>query len=130
MEFSIKLEDYSEETRAGIIKETKNRKLLNYAVKSAASSDRAAAALNPIISEAQIRLLAKDPSDEVKSSVLRNKKMPGNIIDMMFDDNNVTTYENLIVNHPNVLKKTLKRFLKYRTDKNLCLVAQRRLMYM
>jgi len=130
VKFSIKIEDYSEETRTGIIKETKNRKLLNYAVKSTSSSDRAAAALNPIISEAQLRILATDPNDEVKLSVLRNKKTSGEIIDMLFDDNNVASYENMIVNHPNVLKKTLKRFLKYRTDKNLRIVAQRRLIYM
>ena len=129
--FIIALEEYSEEVREGIIKETNNQELIEYAVKSTDAKERAAVALNTTITDEQLRELANDPDVEVRTAVLRNKeKTTGNIIDIMLKDDETFGYENLIVNHPNVYKSTLERYIKHHKNEGLKIIAQKRLMYM
>lgn len=128
--FTIALEGHSEEVREGIIKETNNLSLIDYAVKSTDAKERAAVALNTTITDEQLRQLANDPDIEVRTAVLRNKKTSGKIIDDMLEDDKDVGYENLIVNHPNVYKSTLERYVKYHNNEGLNIIARKRLMYM
>lgn len=130
MKFFINLSDYSEEVRIGIIKETANPDIIYYAKKSENPKERGAVALNSYASAAELDELSRDPSDYVKKCVLMNKTTLGETIDGMLTDNKETPDENLILNHPNVWKETLERFLKYHTDKNLRIVAEQRLKHM
>lgn len=130
MKVFITLEDYSEMVRKGIIMETENEELIEYAVKSTNVQDRVAVALNADITEEQLRILANDPDLEVKTAVLRNRETSGEIIDDMLEDDKDVGYENLIVNHPNVYKSTLERYVKHHNNEGLKIIAQKRLMYM
>ena len=131
MEFFMILEDHSEEVQISIIRETSNSALLEYATCSENPKLRAAVALNINASEWQLKLLSTDPDIEVRKAVLQNKdKTSGDIIDAMLKDDEVFEYENLIINHPNVYKKTLERYVKYHKDGSLKIKAQQRLRYM
>lgn len=130
MEFVINLQNYSKKVRLGIIEETSDEKLINYAMNSEDSEERGAVASNPNISTEQLDKLSHDSSNDVQKCVLRNKKTLGETIDGMLDNNCSTPNENLIVNHRNVLRKTLERFLKTHTNANLRIKAEERLKYM
>ena len=132
MKFFIALEDYSEKVREVIIKETTNIELIQYAVQSTNAKDRAAVALNKNITELELKTLSIDSDIDVRTAVLQNqKKTSGDIIDSMLKDDETFGYENLIVNHPNVFKETLERYVKYHYDnEGLKIKAQQRLMYM
>ena len=113
MQFFIILEDHSEEVQKSIIRETSNFDLIEYALRSPNPKHRAAAALNINASKFQIEVLSDDLDVEVRTAVLRNKeKTTGNIIDKMLSDDETFGYENLIVNHPNVCRETLERYIK------------------
>lgn len=130
MKFFINLSDYSEDVRLGIIKETADPMIICYAKKSENPKDRGAVALNSFISTAELQDLSCDSSDYVKKCVLMNKKTMGETIDGMLTNDNETPDENLIVNHPNVLRKTLERFVNTHTNNGLCIIAKERLKYM
>ena len=131
MEFFITLEEHSEEVQKSIIRETSNFTLIEYAVRSQNPKYRAAAALNINVSKFQIEILSADPDVNVREAVLQNKeKTTGDIIDIMLKDDETFGYENLIVNHPNVYKETLERYVKYHKNESLKFKAQQRLMYM
>ena len=130
MEFLITLSDYSEEVRTGIIKETKDPEIINYAIASVDPVERCAVVSNPDISLMALDCLSRDPSNSVKKCVLMNKKTLGETIDGMLTDEEETPDENLSVNHPNVLKKTLERFVQTHTNNSLKIVAKNRLKYM
>lgn len=129
MYFNIKLSEYSQEVRSGIIMETKSHEIIIYAKTSENPVERCAVALNPNISTTELDELSRDPSDCVKKAVLMNKTTLGETIDAMLTDEE-TPYENLIVNHPNVLKRTLERFVHTHTNNSLRIVANNRLKYM
>lgn len=130
MRFFITLEDYSEKVREGIIKETSNIVLIDYAMQSINPKDRAAVAMNINTSELRLKILSTDRDIEVRRAVLYNKKTSGKIIDKMLKDDETFGYENLIVNHPNVHKETLERYVKCHNNESLKIKAQQRLMYM
>ena len=127
MKFLINFDQHSAEVRLGIIKETSDESLINYAKKSEDPKERGAVALNPNLSIEELDVLSHDSDDYVKECVLRNKKTSGETIDSMLDNNKATPNENLIVNHKNVLKKTLERFLKTHVNSGLRIIAERRL---
>lgn len=129
MKFLINFDEHSAEVRLEIIKETSIKSLINYAKKSEDPKERGAVALNPNISTAELDILSHDSDDYVKECVLRNKKTSGETIDSMLHNSSFTPNENLIVNHKNVLKKTLERFLQTHVDSGLRIIAERRLQY-
>lgn len=130
MGFLIILSDYSEKVRIGIIQETKNPEIINYAITSADPIERCAVVSNPEVSLATLDCLSRDSNDSVRKCVLMNKKTLGETIDGMLTDEEETPDENLIVNHPNVLRKTLERFVQTHKNKSLLIVAKNRLKYM
>lgn len=130
MKFLVDFDQHSAEVRLEIIKETSNNRLINYAKNSEDPKERGAVALNPNLSTAELDVLSHDPNDYVKGCVLRNRKTLGETIDRMLDNNSSTPNENLIVNHKNVLKKTLERFLQTHIDTGLRIIAERRLKCM
>ena len=130
MYFTINLSEYSQEVRRDIILETSCHEIIIYAKTSEDYVERCAAALNPNISTVELDELSRDPNDCVKKCVLMNEKTLGETIDAMLTDDEVTPDENLIVNHKNVLKKTLERFIQTHTDSTLKIVATNRLKCM
>ena len=130
MIFTISLSDYSADVRTGIIMETNSPEIIAYAKSSEDHLERCAAALNPNISTEDLDDLSRDSSECVKKSVLMNKTTLGETIDGMLTDEAETPNENLIVNHPNVLRKTLERFVQTHTNNSLRIVANNRLKYM
>lgn len=128
--FNINLSEYSEEVRKGIILETNCQEIIVYAKSSEDYVERAAVALNPNISTLELDELSRDPNNCVKRCVLMNKTTSGETIDAMLTDEEETPDENLIVNHPNVLRKTLERFVRTHRNKSLKIVANNRLKYM
>lgn len=130
MYFNINLSEYSEEVRKGIILETNCQEIIVYAKSSEDYVERAAIALNPNISAMELDELSRDPNVCVRKCVLMNEKTSGETIDSMLTDDEETTDENLIVNHKNVLKKTLERFVRTHKNKSLKIVANNRLKYM
>ena len=130
MIFTISLSEYSADVRTGIIMETNSPEIITYAKSSEDHLERCAAALNPNISIEDLDDLSRDSSECVKKSVLMNKTTLGETIDGMLTDEAETPNENLIVNHPNVLRKTLERFVQTHTNNSLRIVANNRLKYM
>lgn len=59
-----------------------------------------------------------------------NETTLGETIDGMLTDEEETPDENLIVNHANVLRKTLERFVQTHTNNSLRIVANNRLKHM
>ena len=130
MNFTINLSGYSADVRTGIIMETNSPEIIAYAKSSADHLERCAVALNPNISTQDLDDLSRDSSECVKKSVLMNNKTLGETLDAMLTDEEETPNENLIVNHANVLRKTLERFVQTHKNNSLKIVANNRLKCM